>query len=288
VIYKITNYQEILINSTLNWQFERARVSGDESIILSGVIIFLCLSLNSKKLFQNLIWLSSFFLSVIALIITQSRGFWLAMILCCLVVFFLSNRTEKIKMLSIAAISSSAVLFFAVIFFSEYIELISKGLLDRFSSISATQLDTSLLERVKETRVIWDKILKNPISGYGFGTNYIREYIFYNHFIPTTYIHNGYLSVWYKFGLFGLLTFLSLSVLIIYKGNKALILVKSHNTKSMLIASISLIFGLLLVNITSPQYYSFDGMLLIGLIAAFISLELQNQNSNGAQPRPAR
>lgn len=41
--------------------------------------------------------------------------------------------------------------------------------------------------------------------GYGLGVEFTKKILFYDYFIPTSYVHLGYLATWYKFGIFGLL-----------------------------------------------------------------------------------
>ena len=138
------------------------------------------------------------------------------------------------------------------------------------------------------------KILDNPIAGYGLGVEFIRFYFFENYHLLTSYVHNGYLAVWYKFGLPGLFVFLGIAFQILKKGfrlfrlsryatnsDSAVNSVESTQTISTLIplkiqtilslSIVSLMSGMLLVNITSPQFLAFDSILVMTIMAAFLS-----------------
>jgi O-antigen ligase len=84
------------------------------------------------------------------------------------------------------------------------------GLLDRALSIgTATSGDISLLNRFLETRAAWELIKVNPVVGYGMGT----EFGFFDAISGSTwvksYVHNGFVMLWYKFGIIGLVAVLT-------------------------------------------------------------------------------
>ncbi|HKJ34364.1 MAG TPA: hypothetical protein VKA34_21245, partial [Balneolales bacterium] len=106
---------------------------------------------------------------------------------------------------------------------------------------------------------------------YGMGVEYHRYYILLRDYIPITYIHNGYLAIWFKTGILGLISIIGLTLIVlhhlmlIYKRTEVLFI------KIIALSSFGLLSGMLVVNMTSPQFYAFDSMTLIILISVFAS-----------------
>jgi O-antigen ligase len=112
------------------------------------------------------------------------------------------------------------------------------------------------------------------VAGYGLGVTYDRYYMIPGHLIPTSYIHNGYLSGWFKTGILGLSAMLMITLLTLGTIRRRIHLgVESDTTleKSMRLTIFGVMVTMLLVNLTSPVYYSFDGWLLLTLFAAYAS-----------------
>lgn len=289
------NYQQLLVQAYLEWQVEKARVAANEVLILLSSILLTVAVLHLKTFKGRILMLGLLGISVGSLILTQSRGYWLSYAFSFFIIFLLEDRSKKLRMLLYFGATFTFLLAVALTFFEDYVVLISVALAERFSSIfSSSSLFSSLQDRLAESQTVLGKILDNPIAGYGLGVEFIRFYFFENYHLLTSYVHNGYLAVWYKFGLPGLFVFLGIAFQILKKGfrlfrlsrystnsDSAVNSVESTQTISTLIplkiqtilslSIVSLMSGMLLVNITSPQFLAFDSILVMTIIAAFLS-----------------
>lgn len=265
-------YQEIIMQAYLPWQVEKARVASNEVLILffSTLCTVAFVYLNDFKYkIAALLFLG---IAVASLVLTQSRGYWLAYAIAFFLTFLLVKRRKKIQM----ALYFSAILILVIgiakIYFSTYFDLIITALILRFESIAtSTQADISVLERIDESTTVLSKIFMNPIAGYGLGTEYIKFIYFERIHISTSYIHNGYLAAWFKFGLFGLLLILGICISIfrsaykIFRENNKIV----HKILSLTI--IATLAGMMFVNNTSPQFLAFDSFLLLTIMAVYCS-----------------
>ena len=129
-------------------------------------------------------------------------------------VFLLAITTGPrgfVRVVSLSALSGAVGLALAYLVFGDLVNLLVLGIADRILSIgTATSVDVSLLNRLLETRQVWDLIVQNPVAGYGLGTSFGFYDTIYNATWVKPYAHNGYLTLWYKFGVFGLLAVLAI------------------------------------------------------------------------------
>ncbi len=269
-------YREILIQSTLGWQTQKARVSTNELILLASSLFSLSGAINLNQIKFRIPLFGLFLLFALGLILTQSRGYWLAFFLGIFSMFIFSNRELKLRLISSFSILSILGFSLIAVFLGDYFQLVIEGLAARFSSIGSGKLDISLLERLYESQTVLNLILNNPISGYGFGYPFSKKLLFYDYFISTPYVHNGYLAAWFKFGLIGILLFISIFLLAFTSSIKLYRTSGSVLTRTISLAITSIIAGMLLVNNTSPQTLSFDSILFLSLFCSFLSSESSN------------
>ena len=283
LIRNFIDYKEIIVSSIQTWQVEKARVPINELLVLSGAIFSL---LGYSMVKSRLVQIPSSVLYVsflTGLILTQSRGYWIAFIVSLITILLISQNRVKKKIIFFNLFIGIAGILTAFIFFNDIFSLVTQALIHRWDTIGSldlgSRLGPSLLERVYETKQILSKLLFNPIAGYGLGVTYHRYMILFASYMVTDYIHNGYLGIWFKLGIPGLISILSFHVLAI---RKTYFIYKHSNSPKIRITAlgiISILTGMLFVNITSPQYYNFVGMIVIISSAAFASA-LSSQDSS--------
>lgn len=267
-------YQQIILQAYMPWQLENARIASNEVLILLAVVFCTVSVLLIKNYTAKIALLIIFIGAVASLILTQSRGYWIAYATSLLVIFFSTERKNKRTIFLYFIFISGAGIILSNLFFPDYFELVATALIERFKSIgSSTQIDISVLERIDETKRVFSKILYNPIVGYGFGVEYVKYIFFERIHVATSYVHNGYLAAWYKLGLPGIFLFISIYY---YTIRNSYFIYKKHSVVLHRIISLSIIatlFAMLLVNITSPQFLQFDSILLMTLFAVYSTSE---------------
>ena len=158
--------------------------------------------------------------------------------------------------------------------------LLVYGVAERFVSIfSATTADISLVNRFTESLGVWEYVKTNPILGYGLGVEYRVHDIIYDATIVKTFIHNGYIALLYKFGIWGagLIFYFFWSVL-----RRAYRVYRSHdlalNTRLAGLAVIGAFASFSVSALTSNPIFINDAMFVISILAGIAagcwSLEL--------------
>lgn len=271
LVRNLIYYREILTQAILPWQTENARVAANEFILVMGACLFMSYAALSKSVLQWLLYTALFVLMIGGLLLTQSRGYWLAFIFGALLIFWIIERRGKFKILLTFVILSSATVLIATLFFYDLFGTVINALSARFQTLGSGKLDLSLHERFLESKTVVGLISSNPISGYGMGYTFTKKMLFYDNFVETSYVHNGYLATWFKFGIVGLITIISIWFLIIknsiqlYKESSTFI----HKVTSLTI--LGTVAGMFLVNNTSPQVLIFESILFISLFGAYLS-----------------
>jgi len=272
IVRNAYNYQEIILQAYVPWQVEKARVASNEVLILFFTTLCTAAFVYAKTIKLNLIAIFFLGCGFLSLILTQSRGYWLAFIVSFSIIFLFVSAEKKGKMLVYFTAILVSILVIAKIYFSDFFDLIFNALIARFESIAtSTQVDVSLLERFEESAAVFSKISANPVLGYGLGTEYVKFIFFERFHLSTSYVHNGYLAAWYKFGLPGLLLLLGIYVSIIRNSYRIFKQREETVHKIIALTILATIGGMLLVNNTSPQFLAFDSILLLTMMAAYCS-----------------
>jgi len=258
-INNMINYQQIILQATMVWKVEKARVANGEMLLVFNLVF-----LFTTNFFKNrgLLWFLTRFglisLHLIALVISQSRGYWLLFIGTMVLFVLFSDIKLKFKLFLILIFTTPFIAVIVINYYSE-LELVVNGIIKRIESFTSLSRDTSLLERYIEYEQIKEMLWERPMSGYGLGSYYNRQYIVVGYSIPKLYIHNAYYSVIYKFGIFGFISFVGLHLSIVIKLFDKNFLQKGTALGTALLFLFILVFGL---NLTSPQYYSSEAMLV--------------------------
>jgi len=266
------NYQEIIMQAYVPWQVEKARVASNEVLVMFFTTLCTASFVYAKNFRASIVAILFLGIGFISLILTQSRGYWLAFLVSFLIIFLSVPKVKKGRMLLYFSLILALLLGIAKIYFSDYFDLIFNALILRFQSIAtSTQVDISLLERFEESAVVFSKIAVNPIVGYGFGAEYVKFIFFERVHISTSYVHNGYLAAWYKFGLPGFLLLLGICISIIRNSYRIFKYREERIHKILGLTILATLGGMLLVNNTSPQFLAFDSILLLTVMGAYCS-----------------
>ena len=146
----------------------------------------------------------------VGLVLTKSRGYWIAALLGGAVMVALLPRAERVRVSKLGAGVLVGVAVLGTVFLGQYLQLLVTGIAKRFLTLgSAATGDVSLINRFFETAAAWALIQQNPVAGYGFGVPFSRYDIIEKGTVDWSFIHNGYVGMWYKLGLWGLVLMLT-------------------------------------------------------------------------------
>jgi O-Antigen ligase len=206
-VRNVLNYQEILIEATYAWQVTKGRAVTNTAIIMLPLFGALLMLLHANKLKPALLAGAIFAFFFGGFILSQTRGHWVAFAFACIVILPIMGRSQRFRLVTIGALSVAGIVGAGYLLLGDAFELVAAGLLDRVLSIgTAASDDISLINRFRETKVVMGKVLQNPILGYGPGVAFqFWDLTFLPPFThQTSFLHNGFVALWYKFGVWGL------------------------------------------------------------------------------------
>ncbi len=271
LIRNVINYRAIIINAVLPWETENARAASNEFLFLTASIFFLAFAATTKEKLKRVLSTIIFLMALGGLVLTQSRGYWLAFIVSAFFSFLFIDRTGKIKILvTFFSITIPSIIILQT-FFTQELELIITGMSNRVLSIFSGKMDWSLYERVLESEQVFNRITNNPIAGHGLGVKFTKKKLFYDTYVQTSYVHNGYLATWFKFGIPGLIIIYTFWGLLIKRGVTLYKASLNETHKAIAVTISAVVLGAMLVNNTSPQILNFESVLFFALFAAFLS-----------------
>ncbi|MXW31872.1 MAG: O-antigen ligase family protein [Rhodothermaceae bacterium] len=198
-------YASDLSNATHLSHISGSRVVVNDALLTIGSLMSLALLVYARNPISLLLSASAVAFTFAGLIMTQARGAWLAFMLGMFVLLLIARTPERIKILTTGAIVSVLILGIGYILLGPFLNVIIKGITERFSTIAtAFTQDLSLINRFRETQAVFEKIIMNPLIGYGPGVSYVFYDIVHVSTDTDSFVHNGYIGLWYKYGLWGL------------------------------------------------------------------------------------
>lgn len=205
-VRNLFTYQSILHDAERIADMLRGRVDANVAILAVASIFASVFLVYVERLRRAALYLALFGLFFSGVILSLSRGFWVSTVFGFVVLFVVVERSRKVRIAWMTAGGGLAILALGFIFFGDFVLLFVYGLIERFSTIQdAATKDISMLGRIYESRGAWAYIVKNPILGHGIGAPFTFHSILSRTTITQTFVHNGYVALWYKFGVVGTL-----------------------------------------------------------------------------------
>lgn len=187
------------------WQIIDVRSAYGEATLTSSLLLALTVLLTSRSRAAAVGWAVVVATLLVGVILTKSRGYWAAGVVGGVVLAAILSRADRRRLAGAVGgvLVASAVVSLAL--FGKYVQLLVVGLAKRFLTLGdAATVDVSLINRFYESAAAWDRIAVNPVLGYGFGVPFRRYDLIYGGTLDWAFIHNAYLGMWYKLGLWGL------------------------------------------------------------------------------------
>lgn len=264
----LLNYRAMLSSATQMWQVARGRIVTNDNLLMVSSLYGLVLFTFARSWKHQIISLGSFALFFSGLILTQSRGYWLAFLVGAGCMFFLIDYQHKKRLILVTLGGVLFLVVIAFVFLQDIFILVTSGLAERLLSLqTATTADISLVNRFRETAAVWEHIRVNPILGHGMGVGY--DFFDITNGVTETdaFVHNGYVSLWYKYGLIGLGLVLFFWFRSIWSGIKAFKTRAASPSVRLagLFGAITL-SAFLLSTITSSPFFLNDTLFAFGLL----------------------
>ncbi len=266
-------FRQTVTQAAAAYEIVSGRANTNEIVLMAGSVGAIVYFLYSSSLVRKGLSIGFFLVFFAGLILTQSRGYWLAFIFGMGVLFLFASMRKRGELILLATSGLAGVVAIGFLVAPEVMELFVVGIVERITSVgSAGSSDISMLNRFNEFAAVWEGIKSNPILGYGLGHEFVYHNIIYESHIRQAFMHNVYLAIWYKFGIVGLGLALYVWIGSAWKGltfaraNK----VSGHAALIVLSASLLLFCEMVVGNTSNPLVIE-DGALMFAFSAALIS-----------------
>lgn len=135
----------------------------------------------------------------VAALASMSRSTWVLVIVTCVVPFLFARKDNRLFYTTSFVILSVFLFIGISLFGGKNTDLVKKIINKRLSSASKFN-DHSYLTRVNENIAAWELIKQYPLGGNGTGAGKLFYDLVGKQHSRSSYIHNGYISMLYKFG----------------------------------------------------------------------------------------
>jgi O-antigen ligase len=272
LLRNVLKYEDIVASAQYAYEVATGRAVTNESLLLVPAVLALTYSLFQHKWRLKLTYAAIFILFFGGLILTQSRGYWIGFLVGAVVLFWIIPGRQKLYLTSLGTATIAVVLAIGFMALGNVVFLLAFGILERlFSIFSAGTQDLSLINRFLETAGVWKVIRLNPILGYGMGVPYRVYDAIHEVTMIKAFVHNGYVALWFKFGLWGLgmVLFVLGSLVRRAVGSFRMVTAPLHY-RVMALGALAALSSLFVSALTSNPYYMNDSMFIYGALMGII------------------
>ncbi|MEM0962900.1 MAG: O-antigen ligase family protein [Bacteroidota bacterium] len=246
-----------------------ARFNVGETSITAGLMMALGMTALARQ--RAVRWLSVGLAGVLlaGLIVTRSRGFWIAAAFGIASMAVVAPGRYRGRLLGFLFLGGAAVVGLAVLVLGDQLLIVALGALDRLVSIGSATQDISLINRFAESQAAWEKIRVNPILGYGWGVQVTHYSIIAEGTRHWAFLHNGYLSIWYKTGLWGLAAMMFVWIGVMWRTARTARLAKlASRDRALALGAGATIAAFTPVAASSNPFSVLDQVLVVTLVLA--------------------
>ncbi len=253
------------------WYKGFLRVFGGVELLFSLWFVIFAIMMISFGYKIKLIGLFALIVNFLIWVFSFSRSIWIAGIIAILSSVILLSYVQKKSLKSLGLLVVIVVILLGIL-------MVSGGLgyqiVDYLSTINPMSEEATNRFRIFESQVAFNHIKQNPILGYGLGyevSDPVSMSLEWSEVeVQPSLVHNTYLWIWLKMGIFGLLSFASLfttSLLIsITKIRKMTVF-----EKIVVLSAVSSVIGLIFVLITGNWLLNIRVVFFLGLLFGLIA-----------------
>lgn len=262
----------VLSGATKLYEVVDVRVSSGEIQMTASLLLALAGLTTAKQRWLRLVLLAVVVASIGGLVLAKSRGPWITALVGIVVAGILLSPRSRGRILAYALVGGGLAAGVAVLTLGDELFLIGVGLLRRLTSLSnAATGDISLLNRYAESAATWAEILQNPILGYGWGAPVVRYDMVVRGTHHWGFVHNGYLWLWHKVGLWGLALFVAGLFGAVWQGVRAARSRLPQGHRALAAGSVGAIVAFAILGLPSNPFAVLDQILVVALVLALVS-----------------
>lgn len=278
IIIIITGSYQVLeyyrkVNTNLVYAYEiKSSITINQTLYTAAAIFGFILAFSQKNKLMEIAIIAMTSLFVVFLVSTFSRTFWMVLAAAIVLMFFLLPTNKKALFLTYLGVITTVLLIATFLFMRDQADIALAVAFNRFESTSEGRKDPSLIARFKEWEKVEYYIKQNPLGGNGLAKTFTFHFPINSRARHTNIIHNGYFWLTYRVGIPMALLFLFFLVFYTLKSVSLIKLSQTNTQRALLIASLSILLSLYVINLTSSQYFYRDGLFVTALSIAFVSI----------------
>ena len=251
--------------------------------VLMILVCHLALEKNNK---YRLASIFSIFLLCGGLVLTMNRNLLVSGAISLAILFVLLYGEELSQfgynVLIMAVILTGVLLMFKITGSDSPIMQYPTAFLSRIAnmfSISSLFSPTETLNwRVRETGYAWQYIKSSPLLGIGLLTPYRPA--FFQGDPLTGYMHNAYLWFWLRTGLLGLLSFLGLSFLFLFRGFVSWRKISDRFLSSVVLGFLLAYLSMMISNFVAPSFIQSGSISIYAVMIAVCEIIITNETQS--------
>ena len=293
LVRNLLEYRSDLAGAEYAWQIAKSRAATNESLLMVSSFIALSYSVRAEKWGPRLTYLGLFLGLFGGLILTQSRAYWVASVIGLGFMLIFLPPAERKRMLISGIVSTVVLVSLSIILLGDLVSIVATGFYYRMRSLAtATSADISLVNRFLEARGAIESIKWNPVMGYGMGVPYRFYNITYNYSEVKSFIHNGYVALLFKFGIWGFMLMMSTLSVMIWRGWQVLRSSGANDDRRVACVVVVASFSALAVTaLTANPFFQNDLMfvyaVLLGVAGGCYNQLKSEQTRQSKQSRPS-
>lgn len=276
--------------ATFGTKFDAVRIlPPGQTLIFLAFITSISLQVFERE--KSLLFSGTLFLSFLlgtGLILTYNRSYWVAVILCIMILAAITARDSRKRL---TALLLSAVIFFgsSIVMFSgaegklsETIDAVEERITSLFAGKDLIE-SSSLEDRRIENNYAIQQIKLHPLIGSGLANTY-RPSIYGPNDKLANYVHNGYLWLIMNLGAIGFFFFIWFYFGFLIRAFKHISTVNDDYLKGILVGLLLSGVGIVPMNFVNPMFMQGFSIVVmsiaIGLTEVIIRIELSDDSDS--------
>jgi O-antigen ligase len=207
---------------------------------------------------------------------TFRRSVWMVLVIALLIMNILLQRQERLKYFAWVMVVLVLGITTLLLIFSEphtNVAKLTNAFFERIETIAESQSYkansiSTLRWRDFEYKYALPQIASHPILGLGLGAMY-RPYLYdidYERFDGRRFTHNGHLYIMLKIGLLGYFVFLSISILVLWRGFKYWRCLPDPGMRSIVLGITLTFLGAFISAISEPRFMDWNWTPVLGIM----------------------
>ena len=265
----LTLFRTAVTSANAWYEVADARFNVGETSITAGLMMCLAGAATASRRWLTLVLAGTAALLLGGLFITKSRGFWVSAAFGVVAMVVVAPAAQRRRILGYGLLGLIGLVAIGALLFWDQLSLIALGAYNRLISIGTASTSISLLNRFAENEAVLAKMRVNPVLGYGWGVQFTHYSVVTEGTRHWAFMHNGYLSLWYKTGLWGLGLMMAVWVGAMTRAALAARRLRTRTRdRALALAAGATIAAFTPVATTSNPFSVLDQMLIVTLVLA--------------------